>query len=110
MPSEVITPGARLAKPVRPSVNHRVLIDVLRHVAGLAVRVAHFGVLQKKSAHVAERESPRKSQWFHDFFSLFLLAFGDDGSPRGAVLAATRESGMVQRASAVAATSTSPHR
>ncbi len=55
---------------------------------------------------VAERESPRKCMSFHDFFSLFCLLSVTMVRAARRSLAATRESGMVQRASAVAATST----
>ena len=75
----------REAGKARPPqrVNHRVFIDVLRHVAGLAVRVAHFGVLQK----IRPRRGKRIAEEMHvvpRFFLFVLLAFGDDGSRRAA--------------------------
>ena len=76
---------------------------VTSQVSPCASRISAFC---KKSAHVAERESPRKCMSFHDFFSLFCLLSVTMVRAARRSLAATRESGMVQRASAVAATST----
>lgn len=76
-------------------INHRVLVDVLRHVAGFAVRVAHFGVLQKirpcRGKGIAEEVHivPR-------LFFFVLLAFGDDGPRRAAQFG--RDAGKRKRA------------